>query len=104
MGDGVGDLAFWLAVGAGQVAFWYAMTPLIKAFATRISAKGNAGYLTELEDRLAVLEGRALTSGEVESQFRHVAELEERLDFAERMLAERHDMRMPGVNKQGDEP
>lgn len=90
-----GEFAMWLAVGIGQLAFWMAMTPLIKAFANRISGKANAGALAEIEERLAMLEGRALTSGEVEAQFTRLAEVEERLDFTERMLATRGDTPHP---------
>ena len=91
MGDGVGDLAFWLAIGAGQVAFWAAVTPLIKAFAHRIERRpGDADEerIAMLEARLAAMEDRALTSGEVDNQFIRLAELEERVDFAERLLTQ----------------
>lgn len=89
MGDGVGDLAFWIAVAVATASFWAAMTPLIKAFARRIEARGGVGHeerLVALEQRLADLEQRGLTSGEVEAQFTRLAEVEERLDFAERIL------------------
>ncbi len=93
MGDGVGDLAFWLAIGAGQVAFWSAMTPLIKAFAKRIENRsgGSDEHLAALEARLAAIEDRSLTSGEVDNQFVRIAELEERVDFAERLLTRQAD-------------
>ena len=88
MGDGVGALAFWIAIGVVGVAFFSAMTPLIKAFARRIEGKGGAGdeRLLALEARLEDLEQRGMTSGEVEAQFTRLAEVEERLDFAERVL------------------
>ncbi|MEO5798004.1 MAG: hypothetical protein ABIZ70_00670 [Gemmatimonadales bacterium] len=88
MGDGVGDFAFWIAMGLGQFAFWSAMGPIIKAFARRIDAKTGPGdeRVMALEARLADLEQRGLTSGEVEAQFHRLAEVEERLDFAERMI------------------
>ncbi|MES2304113.1 MAG: hypothetical protein V4558_01325 [Gemmatimonadota bacterium] len=88
MGDGIGDLAFWIAMGLGQFAFWSAMGPIIKAFARRIDAKTGPGdeRVMALEARLADLETRGLTSGEVEAQFHRLAEVEERLDFAERMI------------------
>ncbi len=90
MGDGVGDFAFWMAIGAGQIAFWAAMTPLIKAFARRVEGKGgsDATHLESIEARLADIENRALTSGEVDNQFIRLAELEERVDFAERLLTQ----------------
>lgn len=89
MGDGVGALAFWIAIGAVGVSFWAAMTPLIKAFARRIEGKGGAGdeRMLTLEARLEELEQRGMTSGEVEAQFARLAEVEERLDFTERLLA-----------------
>lgn len=42
--------------------------------------------LEELESRIASIEHRGMTSGEVELQFARLAEVEERLDFAERLL------------------
>lgn len=88
MGDGVGDFAFWIAIGVGQVAFWSAMSPLIKALARRIEHKTNPGdeRMLALEERLAEMEHRGLTSGEVEAQLTRLAEVEERIDFAERLL------------------
>ncbi|MES2304111.1 MAG: hypothetical protein V4558_01315 [Gemmatimonadota bacterium] len=43
--------------------------------------------LEELEARLSNMETRGLSSGEVEAQFSRLAEVEDRLDFAERLLA-----------------
>ena len=86
-----GEFAMWLAIGAGQIAFWVAMSPLIKAFAERISRKGGgptAERLEQVEARLAALEGRSPNTGEVELQHERLAELEERLDFTERMLTQ----------------
>ena len=89
MGDGVGDLAFWIAIGIGQVAFWNAMTPLIKAFAHRIEGRRHDDErLSAIESRLHAIEDRALTSGEVDNQFLRLNELEERMDFAERVLTQ----------------
>ncbi len=84
-----GEFAMWIAVGAGQIAFWFAMTPVIRALANRIGGRGRASEIAELEVRLEALEQRGFTSGEVESQFDRLAEVEERLDFTERMLASR---------------
>lgn len=51
----------------------------------------------ELRARVEDLERRGLTSGEVESQYARLTELEERLDFAERLLAQREvPLRLPG--------
>ena len=80
----------WLAIGAGQLAFWYAVSPLIRAFADRIARRGgpSADRLEQLEARLASLEGRSPNTGEVELQQERIAELEERLDFTERLLTQ----------------
>jgi cell shape-determining protein MreC len=50
----------------------------------------SAAELEELRARVEDLERRGLVSGEVESQYARLAELEERLDFAERLLAQRN--------------
>ena len=89
--SGEGEFAMSLAIGAGQIAFWVALSPLIKAFAERISRKGGgptAERLEQVEARLAALEGRSPNTGEVELQHERLAELEERLDFTERMLTQ----------------
>ena len=81
-----GEFAMWLAIGAGQIAAWIALSPVIRALADRIARRGGGG---ELEARIADLEQRALTTGETEAQLTRLAELEERIDFAERLLAQR---------------
>lgn len=85
-----GEFAMWVAIGVGQLAFWYAMSPIIKAFAERISRRGGAPieHLEQVEARLAALEGRGPDTGEVELQQERLAELEQRLDFTERMLTQ----------------
>jgi hypothetical protein len=61
---------------------------------------GLAGELDEMRRRLDDLERRGLVSGEVESQYARLAELEERLDFTERLLAQRNDQSMlPGERR-----
>jgi hypothetical protein len=80
-----GEFAMWLAIGAGQVAAWAALSPIIRALADRIARRGGGGAL---EARVVDLEQRALTTGETEAHFARIAELEERLDFAERLLAQ----------------
>lgn len=85
MGDSIGALAFWLAVGGiGMAAL---LGPLGQAIARRIThgkAAAGPGVITGeaqaervalLEERLAQLEGER-------------NQLDERLDFAERMLAQ----------------
>lgn len=60
--------------------------PLIRAWARRIERRGGdpmvAEELAQLRERVA----------ELEQSGAHVAELEERLDFAERLLAQRSDV------------
>lgn len=85
-----GEFAMWLAVGAGQIAAWIALSPIIRALADRIARRGGGG---ELEARITDLEQRALTTGETEAQPHRLAELEERIDFAERLLAQRGEPR-----------
>jgi len=90
--SGEGEFAMWLAIGAGQVALWVAVSPLFRAWADRIRARGRpeiAGgeaRIAELEARLERLEGNVPVTGEVEAQDHRLADLEERLDFAERVL------------------
>jgi hypothetical protein len=85
-GDGIGAFGFWLAIGAGQVAFWWAMTPLIPAFADRIRAKG--ALPAAVEARLQALESRSPVTGETDAVYHRLEELEERLEFSERLLAQ----------------
>lgn len=87
MGDTVGALGFWIAMAVIGASFFAAVTPVIKAFADRISG-GNADRIAELEARLLHLEERGLTSGEVEAAYGRLAEMEERVEFTERMLAQ----------------
>ncbi len=87
MGDGIGAFSFWLAMGGiGCTAMW-AISPVLKAVADRISG-GNADRIAELESRIVHLEERGLTSGEVEAAYGRLAEMEERVEFTERMLAQ----------------
>ena len=85
----LGEFAMWMAIGAGQIAAWFAVSPVIKAIAERIARKGQSASVAELDARLAAIEQRGLTTGEIELQQSRLAELEERLDFAERLLAQR---------------
>jgi hypothetical protein len=86
MGDTAGAFAFWLMVGASSVAFWWAMSPIIRALADRISGRGRLP--DDLEARLQALESRSPVTGETDAVYHRLVELEERLEFAERMLAQ----------------
>ncbi len=85
MGDGIGDFAFWIAIGVINIAFWTAMSPLIKAAADRI--RGGAAP-SGLEARVEALEAGRPITGETDAVYHRMVELEERLDFAERLLAQ----------------
>lgn len=80
-----GEFAMWLAIGAGQVAFWFAMYPIITSLAERI--RGRPAAPADLLARVEALEARSPITGETDLVHQRVMELEERLDFAERMLA-----------------
>jgi len=76
MGDGIGDFAFWLAVGLVGLGFTFG--PIGQALGRWIEARAQRGALPspEVEGRLA----------ELEQVTQRMAELEERVDFAERLL------------------
>lgn len=80
------NLATILAI-TGIIAF-VALGPIGRAIARRIEGRDPVpGDLADVEGRL----------GTLEQQAQRVAELEERLEFAERMLAERPEVaRLPG--------
>jgi hypothetical protein len=83
----LGEFAMWLAVGGGVVAFWVAMAPVIRAVANRIALKpGTRDWMEQVEARLAALEERTPVTEDAEAQHRRMLDLEERLDFTERML------------------
>jgi hypothetical protein len=91
---GAGELGMWIAVAVGSASFFAAVTPVLKAYARRIEGRAPA----PVEDRLAALEQRGLVSGEVELTRERLSELEERLDFAERLLARQKEAdRLPGA-------
>ncbi|HEX3927482.1 MAG TPA: hypothetical protein VHW65_05755 [Gemmatimonadales bacterium] len=51
--------------------------------------------LADVEARLAELEHRGLTTGESDAHLDRLAELEERVDFAERVIAKRDVAALP---------
>jgi hypothetical protein len=78
MGDGIGDFAFGLSIGA--IGLGLLIGPVGRAIATWIESKiapGRRDPSPELEARLS----------EFETVAQRVQELEERLDFTERVLA-----------------
>ena len=99
MGDSAGQFAFWLMVGAGQVAFWVAMGPVIKALAERM--RGRTALSEDLEARLQALEARSPVTGETDAVYHRLEEVEERLEFTERLLAQ---SRSEGALPPGERP
>ena len=85
----LGEFAMYLAAGATAIAALVVISPVFKALANRISGTNSDEVLAMVEARLAAIEDRGSISGEVEAQHGRIAELEERLDFAERMLTGR---------------
>jgi hypothetical protein len=86
----LGEFAMWLAVGFGFLGFWFG--PIAKAIGRWIESKTGGGIskqrVQELEARLAELEQVALRTPAQGVPVERLAELEERLDFAERLLAQ----------------
>jgi hypothetical protein len=77
MGDGIGDFAFWIAMGG--LFLGITCGPIGRGLGRWIEAKARARGLTpDVEDRLA----------EVDRLQQRLAETEERLDFTERVLAQ----------------
>lgn len=79
MGDGIGDFAFWLAIGLTGLGLTFG--PIGKAFARWIESKSHPGRV-ELDEAV----GERLA--EVDGMAHRLMELEERVDFTERMLVE----------------
>lgn len=86
----IGQFAMFLAIGLASLGFFF--SPVGTAVGRWIESWGgkggaaDAGQLAELESRLAELEANCERMGEIE----------ERLDFAERLLARQREMdRLP---------
>ena len=82
-----------IAISFGFVAYKL-LLPLVRAFAARIEGRGGNAALeqrvTELQQQLADADGLQ----------HRVAELEERLDFAERLLSQREEpARLPAEGR-----
>lgn len=80
-----GEFAMWLAVGGTSVGLLTVLYPLVRAWARRI--EGGTEW-AETQARLDALEQRGMGSGEVDLTRQRLAEMEERLDFAERLLGQ----------------
>jgi hypothetical protein len=70
------------ALAATVIILW----PIVRAFARRLEGKGGSDPALKAE--LELLQTRL---GEVDMLHNRVAELEDRLDFTERLLAQAHD-------------
>jgi transposase-like protein len=81
MGDGIGDFAFWLAVGAGSAGLLFG--PIGRALGDWIQAHSRR-LAPEPDDEAA----RAEDAARLEALESRLVELEERLDFTERVLAQ----------------
>ena len=83
-GDSIGVFAFWLAMGFVALGFFFG--PIGKALGRRLEpARKTAG---PDESRIGELESRI---AELEQVPTRMAEIEERVDFAERMLAQHRE-------------
>jgi hypothetical protein len=78
--SGAGELAMFLAIGAAAVALLFG--PIGSAFARRIAGRPEPG-----EAQAEIEEIRARVMEETDDLRNRLAEVEERLDFAERLLA-----------------
>jgi hypothetical protein len=88
-----GVLAIIFLFGGGTL-FLLSISPIGRAFAERIRAKGQGDVRSELVEHKDALER------ELETVRREVAELAERVDFAERLLAkQREGDRLPPVQR-----
>lgn len=83
-----GVLAITLIFGGGTL-FLLAISPIGRAFAERIRNRGGVADGGELRAELA--EHKDALAQELETVRREVAELAERLDFAERLLAQKRE-------------
>ena len=91
MGDGIGDFAFWLAVGLGSVGLFFG--PVGKALGEWIQA--HSRRLAPAPDYDPA---RAEESARLEALESRLVELEERLDFSERVLAQSRQAQIDGAD------
>lgn len=86
--DWTGLVAIVMVFGTGMLGV-IAFSPIGRAISTRILHKGSAGASPELSEQLDDLAQR------VEAVQQQVAELAERQDFAERLLAKVREKGLP---------
>lgn len=73
----------------GGTLFLLSISPIGRAFADRIRARGQGGGASDVRSELA--EHKEALERELEAVRREVAELAERVDFAERLLAKNRE-------------
>jgi len=88
----LGEFAMYLAMGVIGISIFFG--PIAKAVGRWIESKavgGGAKHVQDLENRVAELESmlQRTPAGGVPAE--RMAELEERLDFAERLLSQRSE-------------
>jgi hypothetical protein len=90
------DLFLIVCIFGGGTLFLLSISPIGRAIAERIRGKGQRAEVGEVRTELA--EHKEALEQELEAVRRDVAELAERVDFAERLLArQREDQRIgPG--------
>lgn len=89
---------FVLVILAGLAFSALLLWPLVRALARRLEGGSSAKLQAELDEiraRLDAVEQRAVTSGEFDQAQHRLYDIEERLEFAERMLTR------PELPKQG---
>lgn len=79
--SGAGELAMFLAIGAAAVGLF--LGPIGSAIARRIAGRHQA---LDASPEIEEIDGRVTT--EVDDLRRRLAEVEERLEFAERLLSQ----------------
>lgn len=88
-------LAITLIFGGGTMVA-LAMSPIGRAIAARISGGGASGGAVPSEDVRRALDSNRAVLEEIEGLRRDIGELQERVDFTERMMARGREERLPG--------
>ncbi len=95
-----GILAITFIFGGGTL-FLLAISPIGRAIANRIQGTAGGSVTSETVERIEGTHQDLLD--EMEGLRHDVLELQERLDFAERLLAQHKDQRLPSPGAVGDE-
>lgn len=95
-----GILAITFIFGGGTL-FLLAISPIGRAIANRIQGTGDGGIPRETVERIDGAQQDL--SEEVEGLRHDVLELQERLDFAERLLAQQRQQPLPSPEAAADE-